>query len=181
MIDWPNLLVGAVIGFLLGLIPWRIDRRRVKRERVSDARAEWMNAAKQIELAVGPKTTSGDFYQLRVSYAVDHWRRILGPHDFVLLDRLESSIQQFDGMTRRFNGERTPENWAQVEAAMTARNDAFVGFANMSRAMQSESYNDVINAEERGQFWRDFKRHPVHSLAKKRRNQKARARLAPPS
>jgi hypothetical protein len=179
VIDWPNLILGALLGFALGLILWLLDRHRAKRERALDARAEWMKAAKQIELAVGPQTTAGEFYVLRASHVVDRWRSILGPDDFVLLDRLESSFQQAEGMGRRFKEQRTAENWALLQTALSARAAAFVAFANMSRAMQSESYSDVLRAEARTQYWRDFKRRPIRTWRQNRRNEKAQ-RLASP-
>jgi hypothetical protein len=173
-IDWPNLIAGAIIGFLLALIPWMIDRRSKKRERAGEAWTAWMAAAKQIEFAAKPESTAADLYLLRVSYPVDLWRSILGPRDFLLLETLEASYMQVEGMARLFQESPTPENQRRVEAALLERRSAFIAFANMARAMQDESYQVVVFKEDRQRLRRDYARHPVRTWKRERHNRKAR-------
>lgn len=175
MIDWPNLIVGAVLGFLLALILWMIDRRRAQRERVREAATAWMGAAKQIELATRPETTASELYLLRVSYPVDVWRSLLGPNDFLSLERLEGSYQQLEATMPLFRENPTPENDRRAKAALDERMSAFVAFSNMSRAMQDESYQQVLRSEERKRLGSDYLRYPIRTWRRERHNRRVRS------
>lgn len=39
MIDWPNLIAGFLIGLIPTLTIWLVDRSRVRRQRVREAKA----------------------------------------------------------------------------------------------------------------------------------------------
>jgi len=174
MIDWPNLIAGAVLGFLLGFILWMIDRHRARRQRVLDASTAWMSAAKEIELVSRPDASASDIYKVRVKYPVDLWRSILGPSDFVVLERLEGSYQEVEGMVRLLEMSGDDKDRELLEAALIQRRDAFVEFANLSRRMQSVSYTAVANREEATRLRRDYLRHPLRTITRERRNRKAR-------
>jgi len=177
MIDWPNLVAGVVLGFLLALVPWMLDRRRAKAHRRTDAAMAWMSVAKEIELATQPASTSTDLYLVGVRYPIDLWRSILGPNDFRALERLEHAYVQVEALAEE---SPTPQNSQRLRAALIERRDAFVKFANLSRRMQSESYNDVVRAEERRRIGRDYRTHPVRTWKRERHNRGVR-RLAPPA
>ena len=179
MIDWPNLIAGAVLGFLLALIPWMIDRRRARRHRRIDTATAWMGAAKEIELAAQPGATSADLYLVRVRYPVDLWRSILGPNDFRALERLENAFTQVEVFGRMAQENGTPESAQRLQVALVERRDAYVEFANLSRRMQSASYHNGVCAEDRRLMRHDYLIHPVRTWKRERHNRKVR-RLAPP-
>ncbi|MDD7929699.1 hypothetical protein [Microbacterium thalli] len=82
-IDVPNLLAGAVLGFVLSLplvFHERAERRR-------DLGVAWTGELRQLEpLLHNPSTTFEDFYSAASAIQVDHYRRYLGPDDFRLLE-----------------------------------------------------------------------------------------------
>lgn len=161
LLDWPNLIAGFVLG-VLGTLPFRRrDLKRAKAEAVRAAREGWAKAAKRIELATWqPTTTAGDLYVLRTQYEVDYWRSLLGPKDFKLLERLETAYQAV---------EREP-----TQERLKQQTEARLAFANMSRRMQSQSYNEIVRAEERQRIRADYRRHPLRTWKRERRSKRMR-------
>jgi hypothetical protein len=176
VLDWPNLLVGAVLGFLLGMIPWAIDRARSRRSRIADVRAAWAPAAKRLELLAWDRTTTAaDLYVARVGYPIDHWRKVLGPDDFRLMERMEGAFSTVEFWARKHaespgDGEVT----ARLRRAAEEQRDAVVAFANMSRAMQSTQYTEVVDAEARAKLRGEYVRHPFRTFKRERRNRQNR-------
>lgn len=165
MIDWPNALVGFILGVACTAVVWIIDHRRERTQRRADAMDEWKTAAKQIELLTyRQETTSGDLYLERVKYPVDRWRAVLGPDaGFRLLDKLESAYGNTEGMLRIYVENETEEAHLRFQAAAEERKQALVAFANFSRRLQSSGYHEVVTAEQSRQVRRDYLRHPVRT------------------
>ncbi|CAN5123953.1 hypothetical protein BH11ACT5_BH11ACT5_02600 [soil metagenome] len=165
MIDWPNALVGFILGVACTVVVWVIDHGREKAQRRDDAMDEWKTAAKQIELLTYKReTTAGDLYLERVRYPVDRWRAILGPDaGFRLLDNLEGAYQNTEGTLKLYVENETEEAHLRFQAAAQERQQALVAFANFSRRLQSSGYHEVVTAEQRRQIRRDYLRHPIRT------------------
>jgi len=176
VIDWPNLLIGGLIGVVITAIPWAIDHRLARRDRFGTAQAEWTVAAKQIELLVIPKaTTLGDIYRARLAYPIDRWRLILGPDDFVLLERMEAAYQRREAAAQAVADD--PGNVSlkrQQRTIETEWKSASVAFINMSRGLQDEQYLGTQYRESRRRFWGSLRRHPIATLRAEMRERRAR-------
>lgn len=92
--------------------------------------------------------TWGDFYRLRAGYPIDHWRTVLGGHDFDILDRLDFAFMV---------AENNPS-----QANLQALDFAAVEFTNLNLTMQAESQIEAARVEERQQMRRARIRHPFH-------------------
>lgn len=183
MIDWANLIAGVVLGFLPGLALWMVDRSRGKRQRRADALTAWAVAAKELELAaLRPGATSGDLYLARVRHPIDLWRSILGPEDFRRWERVEGSFQAVETWSRRIqDGTGDGQDEERLVRALEERRTALAAFANVSRMMQSVSYDDVIDAEERRRVRRDYLRRPIKTWRRERHNARMRREAGMPT
>ena len=97
-----------------------------------------------------------------------------GPDDFRAEERLEEAFQQVEHFERKLVEGGAEEVAARLERARQEWHDAFVASANISRAMQSVSYDDVVTAEERKRVRRDYLRHPIRTWKREQRNRKVR-------
>jgi len=180
VLDWPNLLVGAAIGGVLGAgvtaTFWAIDHRGSRKTRMADVRADWAVAAKRLEiLSMTPGTGSADFYLARVEYPIDRWRGILGADDFRKLDRLESAFGAAEHWSRQLAVlPNDPDAPMRAQRAIEELSAAVNEFANMSRAMQSTGYTDVTDREARAELRREYVRHPFRTLKRERQNKRVR-------
>lgn len=178
MIDWPNALVGFVLGVAATLVFWFIDRARARRERRAEVWDAWKSAAKEIELMLGrPTTTAGSLYLARVKYPVDTWRAILGPDSFRQLEDLQRSYGALEYWARTLSeNPADPELQAKFDSAMQERKEAMIAFANFSRQAQSDGYQAVIRAEARRDLRRDYLRKPISTWKRQRHNKRMRQR-----
>lgn len=176
MIDWPNLLIGAVVGAVVTAIPWAIDHGLARRARRADVLTAWATAAKQLEILLWtPDTTSADLFRLRASFPIDRWRKTLGPGDFRLLEGVERAFHDTERASLAL--EKAPDDaslHAGLVTAYEARQDAQEAFSNRSRAMQSESYDEVTHAEERAAIRRAYRSQPIATFKSRRRSRQLR-------
>lgn len=175
VLDWLNLLAGAVLGVLLGLVPGWFDKRRARSQELSDARHEWSVAAGRLELIARPDTTSAEFHYACTAYPIDRWRKLLGPSDFLLVERLQSAYTMVEVCAAGATEEPKDESATRrLDSALLERQSAFVEFANMARALQSSIYNEVVSAEMRRQLRSDYLNHPIRTIRRERRMRKLR-------
>jgi len=176
VIDWPNLLIGALLGAVITAIPWAIDHSLVRRDRFADALAAWAVAAKRIELlAILKTTTLADLYRTRLAYPIDRWRLILGPNDFVLLEGMEAAYHRREAAAQAVADD--PGNAALKRQQRTVENkwkSASVAFINMSRGLQDGQQLATLYRESRRRFWRSLGRHPVATLRGELHERRAR-------
>ena len=166
MIDLANLLPGGILGFVLGLIPWAVDRYDGRKQRLEQVRDDWAVASKAIELSTWKTdTTAADLYVLRVQFPVDRWRLVLGSADFLLLERLEVAYQVHEGTPSAATSEKL--NRARTE------------FANMARAAQSAGYDEVVKKDERQRIRRDYLHYPLRTWKRERQSRIVRRQATP--
>lgn len=179
MIDWPNALVGFLLGVLATLAFWLIDRGRAKRQRRQDAMDSWKGAAKEIELLTfKADTTAADLYTTRVRYPIDTWRSVLGPESFRLLERLEGTYHTSEHLAQKVaEGDAVAADVERLQGAVAERREAILAFANFSRLAQSEGYHEVVSAEERKRTRRDYLRHPIKTQRRQWHNRRMRKSL----
>lgn len=170
MLDWPNLIAGAVIGLILGVLVtgsfWVVDRRRNATGARDDARSSWTTAAHQIEqLARLKSTTSADLYRAASQYPIDRWRKLLGPGDFRLLEAMQRSYfarEVHEGTMAV--GPSTPELRRQRRALEQSWKAASVAFINRVTDLRWEQFSEVADAERRAELRADYRRHPIATL-----------------
>lgn len=169
MIDWPN----AIIGFLLGIgatLPfWIHDRLHARLERHRDLWAAWKVAMKEIELLMWkPETRASDLYIARTRFPIDHWRTVVDDRTgFVLLERLErayASIEHFGNQYRQLPSRDTQNRFFAARDEWTA---ARIDFANYSRSAQSDGYTELVLREELRRRRHDLVRHPIRTVRRK--------------
>ncbi|WP_349427482.1 hypothetical protein [Microbacterium sp. LWS13-1.2] len=91
--DWasinvPELLVGAVLGVAFSLPFFFHERRERKRE----VGVNWTKDLRRLEPLLGDsKTRYADLYAALSDVPVDHYRRVLGPDDFRLVEDLQNA------------------------------------------------------------------------------------------
>lgn len=86
--DIPNLLAGALAGFLLSL-PFFFHERR---EREREVGITWTKDLRQFESALAlPTTRAQDVHEYFSTIPVDHYRRVLGPADSRLVEDLQNA------------------------------------------------------------------------------------------
>lgn len=177
-LDWPNLIVGGLIGAVLGagvtVLFWLVDRARARRTRIDDARDEWERAAQRIESVILLKaSTAADVYRTVAEYPIDRWRRVLGPHDFRVLENVQRVYVLLESTAEVMKSDpQNPVARRQFRSVEGAWRTACVEFVNMARTMRAESYNEVTAAEARAEFWRDMRRHPISTIRRERHNRR---------
>jgi hypothetical protein len=183
VIDWPNAIVGFVLGIAATCVFWAIDRRHAKRLRRLDALDSWKGAAKEIELLLWSKTTtSWMLYEARVKYPIDTWRSILGPDDFRSLEEVENAFQTVEHLESKIaTNTATASDIEWIERALPRKRDAIVEFANRSRRMQSAGYHEVVTAEQRRATRRDLLHHPIRTTRRLAHNKEVRKSTQAPS
>lgn len=88
MIHIPNLVAGAVLGFLLSL-PFFVHERRERRREVG---ITWTKGLRRSErLIAGSKTSAQNIYDYFSNIPADHYRRVLGPEDFRMVEDLQTA------------------------------------------------------------------------------------------
>lgn len=182
MIDFPNLIAGFVLGLVPTLLLWWADHSKQKKEREQAAFDSWKGVAKEIELLLFDKsTTSMTVYQVRSRYPIDTWRSVLGPEPFRALEAVENALLATEHMPAPsqlfyFGGESPPETDAdrQRRAIWERKRQAVIAFTNMSRAMQDESYQEVLDKERKAQLSADYRRHPIRTWKRERHNRRMR-------
>jgi hypothetical protein len=174
VIDWANVIVGAVLGAGVTAIPWTIDHSLARRARRADVLAAWATASKQIEILLWtPNVTAGELFKLVAQYPIDHWRKTLGPDDFRLLEDVQQAFHKSERTLFLVQQSYSAERQEDMIRAYTARQDVAAAFSNRSREMWSESYQRVTNVEARAKVRKDFRAHPVKTLRREIRNRRA--------
>lgn len=175
MIDVPNLLIGFVLGFLVALLFWLLDRGHAKEQRKLDTLDSWMSVAQSVELLIHlPTTTAWDVHEATVRYPIDRWRGIVGGDGFRLLEQLKVAMGAFEKHAQPLqNGISTEHERARFERARAERRDAEVAFANFVRKSKSADYNRIAMKEERSRLRKDYRSHPFSTW--KREKQRRRA------
>jgi hypothetical protein len=176
MINWPELLIGLVLGVLATLVFWLIDRAHARRQRKQDAEDAWRGVAKEIELLIFKLDTRvSDIDAARARYPIDTWRAILGPDSFRLLEQLENAYGTSERFVRLMNETgQTPELLEKLRSAELKRIEAIQTFANFSREAQSRAYENVVTTEERDRTRRAFMRRPIATWKRERHNKEVR-------
>lgn len=89
MIDIPNLIAGAVLGFLLSL-PFFIHERHERKREVGITWTKDMRRAER--LLADPEAKAQDVYDYFSNIPTDHYRRVLGPDDFRMVEDLQNAF-----------------------------------------------------------------------------------------
>jgi len=159
MIDWPNATVAFVLGFLVAVPLWLLDRRREKRERRSQAESEWTRAAVRIvATATQENVTDVDVLRVIAEYPTERWRAILGSADFEILERLQLAF-----MIPTVQ----PHKDSTHEAVEESKRQATVDMLDLALRRTTEEAAAVRRAEQRV-------RKACHPIRKVRRWLKAR-------
>jgi hypothetical protein len=168
VLDWMNLAAGSVFGFLLGLIPWVVDRVRARRESRENAHSEWAAAAEQLSQHSRKKKISYlDFKSARLTYPIDRWRRVLGPEDFMAVERVEAELLMTDGwslLKKTHSGRGFDEESKRIESK---REVAIVRLANVADRLHDEVDAQVNRLQFRA-LQRKALRHPIQAFRSRR-------------
>ena len=176
MIDWPNALVGFVLGVAATLLFWIPDRIRAGRQRQDELWESWKVAMKDLEILMwNPETRAGDIYVARTRYPIDLWRTILKERDgFLLLERAEGAYASVEHFGNEFSADASSEESARFLLAQSEWASARVAFTNYSRNAHSEGYDQLVRREERQRNRRDLLQHPIKTTRRLRHNSSMR-------
>ncbi|WP_306232536.1 hypothetical protein [Agrococcus beijingensis] len=166
-VSWPDALVGVVGSGVVGGAVWlaRLPFRR-RRER-ADALAEWIPAARQLELAIFARdATSASVHRAWIGYPIDRWRAILGP---------DMGFRQFDAAKGALQTvEMLYERGRLTEAALEEHRLARSAFANRIRGLSSEANAANVRREQRASLRRDCLKRPLATWRRERHNARMR-------
>ena len=164
VLDWINLVAGGVFGFLLGLIPWVVDRVGARREQRQNAHSEWAAAARLLSLLSRERKTSYlDFKSARLTYPIDRWRRELGSQDFTVLARVEAELLMLEGWSiigQTHKGPGFDKESRQIKARLE---DAIAKLADVADRLQDEVDAQVNQLRFRA-LQRKVRRHPIQAF-----------------
>lgn len=139
MIDWPN----ALIGFVLGLIPTGIGWWSERRKRRQQAAYEWVAFARGLEQLIWqPGLTAVKLHNATVDRPLDMWRSVAGRTGFVALERLEHALENWEHLR-----EQGPVDPGQEKRWLDELTTAHTAFANWVRAESSSQYNRLLRSE----------------------------------
>lgn len=149
-INWPELLLGAVLGFGLSLPFFFHERKERKRE----VGVNWTRDLRSLEpLLFGRDLTWQALYTATSAFPMDHYRRVLGPPDFLALEDLQNALAQTDHPTLSIKAE---DHARAMERVQTLR----VEIMNIGRRRSSQEYSDLHSYEK----WQERRRHPFHAI-----------------
>ena len=164
MIDWPNALVGFLLGVAAMLLFWIPDRMRAGRQRQEELWESWKVAMKDLEILMWkPETRADDIYVARARYPIDLWRTVLTERGgFLLLERAEGAYSSVEHLGNQISADASPEKRARFLRAQGEWSSAREAFANYSRNAQSEGYDQLVR--------RDLLHHPIKTARRLRHN-----------
>lgn len=143
IMNWPELLVGALLGFALSL-PFYIHERQ---ERKREVGLSWTRDLRTLEpLILQGRTTHAEFTTATRALPLDHYRRVLGPDDFRLVEDFQNALA----------GAELHPSPETHERLHTLR----IKLANRGRFRSSDEYDDLTTREQ----WQDRRRHPLRWL-----------------
>lgn len=146
-INWPELIIGAVLGFGLSLPFFFHERRERKRE----VGINWTRDLRSLEPLLFTKGLTWDKLNAATSqFPIDHYRRVLGPDDFRLLERFQNALATIQFPTIDVKEET-------LAKAVEEANQLHTELVNRGRMRSSQEYTELV-ARERRQANR---RHPI--------------------
>lgn len=149
-INWPELLIGAVLGFGLSL-PFYFHQRS---ERKREVGINWTKDLRSLEpLLFTQGLTYAKLYDATSAFPLDHYRRVLGPTDFRLLENFQNALVQVE------HPQPTSTVAERAEALERAKK-LHTELVNTGRYRSSQEYTDLIKRER----WQERRRHPFHAV-----------------
>lgn len=172
MIDWPNLIAGFILGVVasLGFLIW--DRSHERAKTRLEARSAWITAATEVvRISWQPDASSGSVYKATASLPVDHWRRILGPDDFVALERMHNAFATVEAQSLHATDEAGRQRLAEAQEHLRrARND----FSDRVHFARGDEHTSLIDREHKRKVRRDYRQHPIITWKRERHNRRVR-------
>lgn len=144
-INWIELAIGAVGGFGLSL-PFFFHQRR---ERKWEVGLNWTRDLLSLEPLILKGTTHAKLVEATRALPLDHYRRILGPDDFRLLENFLGAV---------LTAERTDSPSAREQ-----RHKLRTELVNLGRFRSASEFDDQIKREDHHE---NFK-HPFRWMKRK--------------
>lgn len=161
-INWPELLIGAVLGFGLSLPFFFHERTERKRE----VGVNWTRDLRSLEpLLFRPGLTYEALYRATSAFPMDHYRRVLGPTDFRALEDLQNALAEIEYPTLSSAQE---DHARAVDRAKKLHTEVL----NIGRMRSAQEYTDLVNFEK----WQERRRHPIRAFKVGVKNYFARRR-----
>lgn len=146
-INWPELIIGAVIGLGLSL-PVSIHERR---ERKREVGVNWTRDLRSLDsLLLSRNLTYASLYTATSEFPMDHYRRVLGPDDFLALEELQNALGEIAHPTI---STKAANHFEAVERVNKLR----VEVRDIGARRSGQEYTDLVNHEK----WTERRRHPL--------------------
>ena len=146
-INWAELLIGAVLGFGLSLPFYFHERRERKRE----VGINWTRDLRSLEpLLFKPGLTYEKLYAATSQFPLDHYRRVLGPDDFRILERFQNALATIQFPTVSVKEET-------LAKAVEEAKELHTELLNRGRMRSAQEYTELVARERR----QENRRHPI--------------------
>lgn len=146
-INWPELLIGAVLGFSLSLPFYFYERNERKRE----MGINWTKDLRSLEpLLFAPGLTYSKLYTAASAFPLDHYRRVLGPSDFRLLENFQNVLVEIEHPP-------ATSTVADRAGALQRAKELHTELVNVGRKRSSQEYTELVARERR----QENRRHPI--------------------
>lgn len=150
-INWPELVIGGIFGTVLGVgssLPFFFHERR---ERKREVAIHWTRDLRSLEpLLFKPGLTYEKLYAATSQFPIDHYRRVLGPDDFRLLERFQNALATIQFPTINVSEETLAKAVEQAKELHTE-------LVNVGRMRSSQEYTELVARERR----QENRRHPI--------------------
>lgn len=161
-INWPELVIGAALGFGLSL-PFYFHQRS---ERKREVGISWTKDLRSLEpLLFAPGLTYSKLYTATSAFPLDHYRRVLGPSDFRLLENFQNVLVEVENPP-------PTSTVADRARALERANTLHTELVNCGRFRSSQEYTHLIERER----WQERRRHPFRAIKVGVKNYFARRR-----
>ncbi|EQM74371.1 hypothetical protein [Microbacterium maritypicum] len=147
-INWPELIIGAVLGFGLSL-PFYFHQRNERRREVG---INWTKDLRSLEpLLFAPALTYSKLYTATSAFPLDHYRRVLGPSDFRLLENFQNVLVEIEHPP-------ATSTVADRAQALERAKKLHAELVNRGRHRSAQEYTELMARERR----QESRRHPIH-------------------